>query len=214
MNNKPIILYIGAEFCPYCAAARWPLIIALLRFGNFSGLEYMLSSSTDVYPNTPTFSFLQAKYTSAYIVFQAYEFENRYYQPLQTVPANYSAIWQAVTQQGIPFVDFAGKEALVGASYSPSIVDFYNWSQVVTQIEHNTTIGATIEASANAITYAICSVDGGQPASVCSAQPITRMKTLFGGDSLSTQSSQLPMTPWLLSALSPLCKDSDTPLFK
>ncbi|PSO08654.1 hypothetical protein B9Q04_04475 [Candidatus Marsarchaeota G2 archaeon BE_D] len=80
----------------------------------------------------------------------------------------------------------------------------------MTQIEHNTTIGATIEASANAITYAICSVDGGQPASVCSAQPITRMKTLFGGDPPSTQSSQLPMTPWLLSALSPLCKDSSS----
>jgi Domain of unknown function (DUF929). len=120
VNNKPIILYIGAEFCPYCAAARWPLIIAFLRFGNLSGLEYMLSSFTDVYPNTPTFSFLQATYTSAYIVFQAYEYENRYYQPLKTVPANYSAIWQAVTQQGIPFVDFAGKEAFVGAPYSPT----------------------------------------------------------------------------------------------
>jgi len=209
INGKPIIVYIGAEFCPYCAAARWPLIIALLRFGNFSGLEYMLSSSTDVYPNTPTFSFVQATYTSPYIVFQAFEYENRDYQPLQTVPANYSAVWQAVAQQGIPFVDFAGRVALVGAPYDPGVIDLYNWSQIVSQIQANTTVGATLEASANAITYAICSVDGGQPASVCSSQPVMEMRSIFGGDPPQTLSGQTTISPWLISALIPLCKDSD-----
>lgn len=57
-NGKPAVIFVGAEWCPYCAVERWSLIIALLRFGNFSNLEYMLSSSTDIYPNTPTFTFV------------------------------------------------------------------------------------------------------------------------------------------------------------
>src|SRR5256885_14415418 len=37
-NGKPEGFYYGAEFCPYCAAQRWPLVIALSRFGTFAGL--------------------------------------------------------------------------------------------------------------------------------------------------------------------------------
>ncbi|QLQ14649.1 MAG: DUF929 family protein [Micropruina sp.] len=29
------MLYVGAEFCPFCAMARLPLTIALSRFGTF-----------------------------------------------------------------------------------------------------------------------------------------------------------------------------------
>jgi hypothetical protein len=32
------MLYIGAEYCPYCAAERWPLVMALSKFGTFSNL--------------------------------------------------------------------------------------------------------------------------------------------------------------------------------
>jgi hypothetical protein len=37
-GGKPEVLYMGAEYCPYCAAERWALIVALSRFGTFSGL--------------------------------------------------------------------------------------------------------------------------------------------------------------------------------
>ena len=36
-GGKPEMLYIGAEYCPYCAAERWAMIVALSRFGTFSG---------------------------------------------------------------------------------------------------------------------------------------------------------------------------------
>ena len=45
LNNKPEILYIGAEYCPFCAAERWSMIIALSRFGTFSNLHFMTSSA-------------------------------------------------------------------------------------------------------------------------------------------------------------------------
>src|SRR5207344_3398549 len=38
-GGKPEVLYIGAEYCPYCAAERWAMAVALSRFGTFSGLH-------------------------------------------------------------------------------------------------------------------------------------------------------------------------------
>ena len=32
-GGKPEILYVGAEYCPYCAAERWAMVVALSRFG-------------------------------------------------------------------------------------------------------------------------------------------------------------------------------------
>ena len=34
-GGKPEMLYIGAEYCPYCAAERWGMVVALSRFGTF-----------------------------------------------------------------------------------------------------------------------------------------------------------------------------------
>ncbi len=59
-NGKPEIVYVGGEYCPYCAAERWALSVALSRFGTFSGLRLIHSSSTDVDPSTPTLSFYKA----------------------------------------------------------------------------------------------------------------------------------------------------------
>ena len=73
LNGKPEVLYVGGEFCPFCALERWSLMVALSHFGTFSGVEYMQSSSTDVDPNTPTFTFANATYTSQYITFVAVE---------------------------------------------------------------------------------------------------------------------------------------------
>src|SRR4029077_15613082 len=55
-NGHPEVFYMGAEYCPYCAAERWPMIVALSRFGTFSGLTTTSSSSSDVYPHTPPFT--------------------------------------------------------------------------------------------------------------------------------------------------------------
>ena len=38
-DGKPLVVYIGAEYCPFCAAERWPMVVALSRFGTFSGLQ-------------------------------------------------------------------------------------------------------------------------------------------------------------------------------
>ena len=43
----PVVFFYGAEFAPYAAAERWPLILALSRFGTFSQLGLMQSSRDD-----------------------------------------------------------------------------------------------------------------------------------------------------------------------
>ena len=53
-DGKPEVLFIGAEYCPFCAAQRWAMVNALSRFGTFTGLTTTHSSSTDTDPNTPT----------------------------------------------------------------------------------------------------------------------------------------------------------------
>ena len=55
---------MGAEYCPYCAAERWAMAVALSRFGTFSDLRLIHSSSADIYPNTPTLSFYRSSYAS------------------------------------------------------------------------------------------------------------------------------------------------------
>src|ERR671920_169425 len=32
-DGKPGVLYVGAEYCPFCAAERWPFVVAMTRFG-------------------------------------------------------------------------------------------------------------------------------------------------------------------------------------
>ena len=34
-NGKPEVLYVGAEYCPFCATERWAMTVALSRFGTF-----------------------------------------------------------------------------------------------------------------------------------------------------------------------------------
>src|SRR5262249_14472461 len=78
-DGKPEVLYVGADFCPYCAAARWPLIVALSRFGTFSGLTPARSGVTtgsgqaEPYPATPTWTFHGSSYTSPYLAFSPVE---------------------------------------------------------------------------------------------------------------------------------------------
>src|SRR5690348_1896407 len=74
--GKPQMLYIGAEFCPYCAATRWSMAVALSRFGTLSPLHGIHSSSTDTDPNTATLTFYKTHYNSNYLTFTPVEVQN------------------------------------------------------------------------------------------------------------------------------------------
>lgn len=172
-GGKPVVLYVGGEFCKYCAFQRWALVLALSRFGEFSGLRYMTSASNE--GDLPTFTFVGSSYSSAYIAFRPFELEDRSDtpKPLQTLPSNYSAVWTQYGGGGRPFLDFGNTYALAGSLLSdPSILQGKNWTGIIDSVITSDSGGAQIRAAANMISAVICKVTQGSPASVCGADPI------------------------------------------
>ena len=177
-NGRPEVFYYGAEFCPYCAAQRWPLIIAMSRFGTFSGLQTTTSSSTDVYPNTPTFTFRNATYTSQYIDFRSVETTDRDRNQLQTPTA---AEQQLVSQYDpggtIPFIDVANRYAMTGAMYTPDTLGGMSLRAVADALKDpSSTQARAIIGSANLTTAAICKANADQPGTVCSSSAIQSLE--------------------------------------
>jgi hypothetical protein len=183
-GGKPEVLFIGAEFCPYCAAARWPLVQALLRFGTFKNLGEIDSSSTDVDPNTPTFTFYKSTYTSKYITFVSVEDENRSQDSLENPTTAEQKLWVKYTGNppGFPFIDYGGKYVQTSQSYDPAILAGKTQAEVSGQLNDQTsTIAKAIDGGANMTTATICKVTNNQPSSVCSAPAITHLESKLGG---------------------------------
>jgi hypothetical protein len=181
-TGKPEVLYIGAEYCPYCAAQRWALIVALARFGTFSGLTTTSSSSTDVYPNTVTFTFHGATYTSQYIDFRAVETSDRDNKPLESPsPAEQQLFSKYNAAGSIPFIDFGNRYAMTGATYSPDILAGASWKPIADAIQDSSSPQAkAIVGSANLLTAAICKMTSEQPATVCSTSVIQDLEKKLG----------------------------------
>ncbi|GAA0955337.1 hypothetical protein GCM10009554_62830 [Kribbella koreensis] len=184
-NGKPKVLYIGAEFCPYCAAERWPVTVALSRFGTFSNLGTTHSASADVFPNTATLSFHGSTYTSQYLSFTGVETTtneqvNGQYAPLDTPTAEDQKTFATFNQPpyvksggSIPFVDLGGKFVGSGATYSPEILAGKTQTEIADALKDaNSPIAKAIDGSANVYTAAICALTDNQPAAVCSTDAV------------------------------------------
>jgi len=168
-DGKPLLVYIGADYCPFCASQRWAMVLALLRFGNFTNLSYMASSPSE--GDYVTFSFHGSSYTSKYLVFQAFEQQDRNNQPLDAVPSNYTG---AFSQYGssYPFMNFGNRYIISGSLIPPDLLNGKNWSTVMNEIRSGTNLGTDIKESANVITALICTITSNQPGSVCNQSPI------------------------------------------
>lgn len=170
-SGKPEVLYIGAEYCPYCGVTRWPLAIALSRFGTLSNLETTYSAANDsAGPNTPTLDFSHATYKSAYIDFSGIEYEDGAQKVIGTLTTAQASLFQNVGGGAFPFIDFGGKWVQSGASYPTATLAGLTPDAVAAQLtDSSSKIGSTIQAGADVFTAAICAMDGGKPASVCTS---------------------------------------------
>jgi hypothetical protein len=181
-DGKPEILYVGAEFCPFCAAQRWPLVVALSRFGTFSGLRETHSSTSDLYPDTKTFSFYGSTYTSSVIDFvpveeQTNQIVGNTYGTLQTPTAAENAVVAKfdvapyTSEPGsIPFLDVGNKYITVGASYTPQVLQGLSMQQIAAQLNNkNSAVAMAIDGEANQITAEITALTGVQPSSTGSS---------------------------------------------
>jgi hypothetical protein len=178
-DGKPQVLYVGAEYCPYCAAERWAMVVALSRFGSFDGLTATHSSAVDQFPNTATFSFHGAQYTSPYVSFVGKELNTNQvqgngYAPLDTLtPAEQREFDALNTSRSFPFVDFAGRYLLDAAQYDPGLLQGKTMSQIAGKLADPKTAEArAIDGSANTLTAVICKLTAGKPAAVCASPTI------------------------------------------
>ncbi len=176
-SGKPEMLYIGAEYCPYCAAMRWSMAVALSKFGTFGPLTGIHSSPTDVYPNTPTLTFHKQKYTSPYLTFTPVENEDEHHKVLQPVTKSQQGLWtQYGTTQGsvgYPFIDFGNQVALTGPLYVPTMLHGLTWSQVASKLKNpSDPVAQAVDGAANYVTASICKMTSDKPGSVCSVPQI------------------------------------------
>ncbi len=199
-GRTPTVLYYGAEYCPYCAAERWALVVALARFGTWHGLDTTASGLLD--GDYRTFSFRHAVLDSPYVHFVPIEAcTNRPdpgthtcspYGVLQTPTPDEARVLDRYggpsfvpnDTEGIdfPFVDIDNRMLISGSTYQPTVLADLTQSEIAGVLTDPTDpLTQSIVGTANEISAGICAATGGMPTSVCSSpgvQSATRMLQL------------------------------------
>jgi hypothetical protein len=180
-GGKPEMLYIGAEFCPYCAGMRWAMAAALGRFGTLSPLRGIHSApSPEIYPDTATLTFYQSTYASKYLSFVPVEHQTVDHKPLQSLTKQQERIWSRYqpdpNTRGYPFTSI-GNRYMVTVLFTPAAMAGKTWSQIASAMQDpSSPIARDVIGAANYFTAAICQVTGNRPASVCSASFIKNLR--------------------------------------
>jgi hypothetical protein len=169
IGRKPAIVFVSEESCPFCAAERWPLVVALSHFGTWSHLGSTRSSPTDVYPDTATFSFRNARYTSRELTLRTTELTDNRGHPLQPLTsldnkliATYDVppyVNSADQSGAVPFLDLANHDILAGAQYNPQVLAGLSAAQIASQLRDTSSpVAQAIDGSARVIIAAISQI--------------------------------------------------------
>lgn len=166
-TGKSLVFFMGAGFCPFCAAERWAIVEALKNFGTWEGLVEDKSAGHDEkYLNVPTLSFAKARYSSESVEFVGRETADRNFEPLQELDAkDYEILDTYNPDQIIPFLLVDGQFMQVGAGYSPKLIESKNHSAVRSELQNpNSEVGKAINGEIDNITALICKSIGGKSA--------------------------------------------------
>jgi hypothetical protein len=180
--GKPEVLYVATEYCPYCAEENWALIVALSRFGQFTGLTTSRSPRFEDIPPIDTWTFYGSSYTSPYLAFvpvetrsnvlvspKANKEDGASYRVLQRLTPAERAVFSKYDEEGsTPFIDFANRAALTGSGMLPTLVAGRTWQQLAAALRQpKTTLGAMLLNEADTLTAELCRLTGGRPAAAC-----------------------------------------------
>lgn len=185
-GGKPEVLYMGAEYCPFCATERWAMLNALSRFGTFSNIKFIHSAPDDTPASVPTLTFYKSGYNSKYVTFTPVEMQKIDKSTLQNPTSEQKALLNKYDAppyvQGaggsIPFMYFGGKYIVSGASYDYSVLSGKTYAQIAAAMKDpSSDIAKGAIGAANQMTAAICKLTGDQPATACT----TSIKALEAG---------------------------------
>jgi uncharacterized protein DUF929 len=166
VGGKPAIVFVSEESCPFCAAERWAVTVALSHFGTWSQLGITRSAATDVFPDTATLSFRTARYRSAELTLLTTELTDNAGHPLQAqTPLDATLISSfdvppyvnSADQSGsVPFLDIANQYVLAGAQYDPQVLAGLSAAQIASQLsDPSSPVARAIDGSAQVIIAAI-----------------------------------------------------------
>ncbi len=206
-GGKPEVLFVGAEFCPFCAAERWPLVVALARFGTFTELRDSSSATESVFPDTSTFTFDGVGYTSRYVTLTGVELYSDTTGPDGTftrlarltptqaaLVARYLPPADRVAAGTVPFVDVAGRLVADTSGFSPALLAGQSQAQIAASVAEpappttgsgtsGTTsppTGQAVIAVANQLSAGICVATGQQPSAVCRSKGVRSADAALG----------------------------------
>jgi uncharacterized protein DUF929 len=182
-GGHPLTLFLGGQFCPFCASMRWPLVKALSRFGTFSGLGQISSQQgTDGFNSIGTYDLAKASFQSDSVTLRMVEVADVNGNALQQPDAETTALLNQFDPQGsIPFV-FIGGAYVAQLPYSPALLQGKSFAQILAEVNSSNPgeLGQAIDAEADGITAIICKTDGAQPAQVCTQPGIQALSQQAG----------------------------------
>ena len=175
-DGKPELLFIGAEFCPICAAERWPMYVALSKFGTFSPPPGKIHSAVrdgdladadllrdDVHqPVSDLHLGGDHDQPTRWRLLRAPRDADR--GPAEALVGAHQRTPSRSWTSG-------GSRILTSAQYNPGDLSGVSFDNIVSDIGDNSTVvGADVDAAANVLIKTICSsLTGNKPADVCSA---------------------------------------------
>jgi hypothetical protein len=184
-SGKPEILYVATEYCPYCAMENWPLIVALSRFGQFTGITTSRSAEFEHIAPVDSWTFYGSHYTSPYLSFvpverysnvlvnvKANSNASESYRKLQQLTPAQQAIFAEYDKFGLtPFLDFGNRAVQIGSGpIPPQLVTGKSWPQLAAALRQpKTELGAALLNEADSLTAELCRLTGDRPASACPA---------------------------------------------
>lgn len=206
VQSRPEVLFVGSEFCPFCAAERWSVVVALARFGTFTKLHDGTSSALTVFPNTSTFTFAGVGYTSRYVTLTGVELYSNTSGPNGTftrlarlTPAQSALVARyAPSSGGVPvgtgpFVDVAGRLVALTSGFSPALLAGMSQAQIAGAIAQPSPpspsgstgtltppAGQAVIAVANELSAGICAATGQQPSAVCRSKGVRTADAALG----------------------------------
>jgi len=175
-SGKLFVFFMGAEYCPYCAAERWAIVRSLQKFGQWDGLKQTISAARDEpFLNLPTYDFTQATYTSPHIEFLSREIKDRDFRPLQKLlKSEEKLVHKFNPEKEIPFLLVGGRFTQIGSGFTPKIFIGHTFRQTETELKKvESEIRKTIDDEANIISALLCI--SGLPSEVCKETAIAEL---------------------------------------
>ncbi len=183
-DGKTRVVYVGAEYCPFCASQRWALVVALSRFGTWNNLSASYSApAPEVNPDTPTVTFRGATYTSQYVSFTGYEtasnkMVNGQFTKLDVLEGDDKALFDKYNMPpyvdgrggAIPWMTIGGTAVQSGASLASEPLLGRTHAEIAAALHDPASpIAKGVDGAANMLTAQICKATGDKPAEVCTS---------------------------------------------